>query len=273
MSHPDYRRVETAIRYLDRHYDRQPSLDQVARAAGTSPFHFQRLFKRWAGVSPKRFLQYLTIARARSALDGGASVLAASYDAGLSGPGRLHDLFVAVDAVTPGEFKAAGRGLAIRWGIHPSPVGPALIARTDRGICALEFVADPRRALARLARRWPGAILRLAPDETAPFAARCFDRAASGDGPITLHVQGTNFQLKVWEALLALSPGELVTYGELARRMGRPGAARAVGSAVARNPVGYLIPCHRVILSSGAFGNYQWGAARKRALIGWEAVG
>ncbi len=273
MPNRDYDRIARAITYLDRHAETQPGLAEMARAAGLSEFHFQRLFRRWAGVSPKRFLQHLTARRAKTALGTGRSVLEATYDAGLSGPGRLHDLLVAVDAVTPGEFKTAGAGLTIRYGIHPTPFGDCLIAVTPRGICALEFVEPGTRrdAAARLREAWGGADLREAPDVTAPYAARIFE-SAGDDRPLTLFLRGTNFQLKVWEALLRVPEGVTVTYGDLALLAGTPSAARAVGSAVGRNPIAYVIPCHRVIRATGAVGGYRWGEARKRAMLAWESA-
>lgn len=270
----DYHRVEAAIRYLEAHAEAQPSLAQVARAVGWSEFHLQRVFRRWAGVSPKRFLQFLTVERAREALRSGQSVLSAAYESGLSGPGRLHDLFVAVDAVTPGEFKRLGKDLVIRYGFHPTPFGDALIALTARGICGLAF-ADPASrtdVVADLRNRWRGASLVRDPHATASISERIFDARAGNGEPLTLALRGTNFQLKVWEALLRIPPGALVSYGDVARAIGYPDAHRAVGTAVGHNPVAFIIPCHRVIRSTGAFGSYRWGAPRKRAIVGWEAA-
>ncbi len=274
MSQRDGDRIAQAIQYLDRHYRRQPSLEEVATAAGLSSYHFQRVFKRWAGVSPKRFLQFLTLEHAKAALREGQSVLAASYDAGLSGPGRLHDLFVSVEAVTPGEYKAAGEGLTIRYGFHPTPFGECLLGATDRGVCRLAFAEERERrgVLAGLRRTWRGAHLVHDQVATGSVAARIFERRSGGGKPLTLALTGTNFQLKVWEALLCIPPGTLVSYGDIARSIGHPEAQRAVGTAVGQNPVAYLIPCHRVILSSGAFGAYRWGAARKKAMVAWEAA-
>lgn len=269
MSDLDYVRVEKAIRYLEQHARRQPELAEVAAAVGLSEYHFQRLFRRWAGVSPKRFLQFLTAGHARALLRDSATVLEASYQAGLSGPGRLHDLLVSVDAATPGEVRRSGAGLEIRFGYHPTPFGECLLAATERGVCALSFVGHGGRegALAEVAGHWSAAALREDPDATAPLAARAFDGGATA-----LHLGGTNFQLKVWEALLRIEPGTAATYQAVAAAVGSPGAVRAVGSATASNPVAYLIPCHRVIRKSGAFGEYRWGAERKRAMLGWEAA-
>lgn len=278
MSNRDYERVARAIEYLDRHSGRQPALADVAEAAGLSEFHFQRVFRRWAGVSPKRVLQYLTAERAKAALRSGQSVLEATYASGLSGPGRLHDLMLAVDAVTPGEYKAEGNGLTVRYGWHASPFGDCLIAVTARGICALEFVetADRRAAVDRLHLAWPGASIVHAAAATRDVAAHVFaaERAAraASAAPLTLFLRGTNFQIKVWEALLRVPEGSTVSYGDLARAVGRPSAARAVGAAVGRNPIAYVIPCHRVIRSTGAFGEYRWGGERKRAMLAWEGA-
>jgi AraC family transcriptional regulator of adaptative response/methylated-DNA-[protein]-cysteine methyltransferase len=270
----DSERIAQAIQYLDRHYRSQPELNEVAAAVQLSPYHFQRLFKRWAGVSPKRFLQYLTIGHAKAALVEGHSVLAASYDAGLSGPGRLHDLFVAVEAVTPGEFKERGEGLVIRYGFHPTPFGECMLAATERGVCRLAFATRAERAevLSELRRRWRGAKLQHDQGTTASLAARIFEREGAAGKPLTLSLQGTNFQLKVWEALLRVPAGVLVSYGDIAESIGHPDAHRAVGTAVGQNPIAYLIPCHRVIRSSGAFGEYRWGSARKKAMVAWEAA-
>jgi AraC family transcriptional regulator of adaptative response/methylated-DNA-[protein]-cysteine methyltransferase len=270
----DYRRIEAVIRFLESKAGEQPSLQEAARAVGLSEFHLQRLFRRWAGVSPKRFLQFLTVQHAKRALRDGLSVLAAAYEAGLSGPGRLHDLFVAVEAVTPGEYKALGTGLEVRYGLAPSPFGECLVAMTERGICGLEFVADGGRASAveGLRRAWPGARL----EEDAPaaraVAGRIFGPAAAGRERLTLFLKGTNFQLKVWQALLRIPAGAATSYGALAEAIDQPDAARAVGGAVGRNPIAYLIPCHRVLRESGKFGDYRWGAERKQAMLGWEAV-
>jgi AraC family transcriptional regulator of adaptative response/methylated-DNA-[protein]-cysteine methyltransferase len=271
----DYERIETAIRFLEENLRQQPSLEEVAAAIGLSEYHFHRLFSRWVGTTPKRFLQFLTAEYAKERLAESASVLDTAYDAGLSGGGRLHDLMVTLEAISPGEYKRGGSGLVISYGIHPSPFGACLLAVTERGICGLEFLADRTGKQTRedLAARWPGADLQQDPMRTAPYLARLFPPSDREDGaPITLLVKGTNFQLSVWQALLRIPSGELVGYGEIARHLGKPGAARAVGSAVGSNPISYLIPCHRVIRSVADFGNYRWGAARKKAMIGWEAA-
>ena len=273
----DYARIADAIAFLD---DRpHADLDQVAGAVGLSPFHFHRLFSRWAGTSPKRFQQFRSVVAARRLLGEGRSVLETTYAADLSGPGRLHDLMVSVDAVTPGEFKAKGRGLTLRWGVHEGPFGDFLLAESERGVTTLKFLAnsrDRRELLEELRGAWANAEVKEDPRGTAKTAERVI-RALSmdrgrGNHPIRLHLRGTNFQLKVWEALMHIPLGETTTYEELAAGIGSPDAIRAAASAVANNPVVWLIPCHRVIRKTGAFGGYQGGEMRKRALLGWEAA-
>ena len=273
----DYARIETAILYLEEHFRDQPSLDDVAREAGLSPHHFQRLFRRWAGISPKRFGQFLTLDYAKAQLEASASVLDAAYDAGLSGPSRLHDLFVTYEAMSPGAFKQGGDGVEIAYGVHPSPFGPCFVGQTERGICALGFAdddgSDARAVRAEFECRWPAA--RFQEDQTATesVVARVFEgQRAAGAEPLRLAVCGTNFQLKVWEALLRIPPGRITSYQALAQALGLPRSARAVGGAVAANPVSYLIPCHRVIRRSGVISNYEWGPSRKRVMLGWEAA-
>ncbi len=276
----DFKRVVEAIRYIDAHRLDQPGLDQVAAAVNLSPFHFQRLFTRWAGVSPKRYLGFLTLAHARRMLDGSASILDAALDAGLSGPSRLHDLFVSFEAVTPGEAKRQGADLIIRYGVHPSPFGPCLLGLTDRGVCRLTFLdadadACDEAAQADLARHWPAAALIPAEAETAPYVRRLFLGRNGDDTPLRLHIRGTNFQIKVWEALLNLPQGKLITYSDLARAVGHPRAARAVGNAMNANPVAFCIPCHSVIpVLRGTldFGDYATGPDRRRAIIAWDAA-
>ena len=269
----DYARVGDAIGFLNARYLDQPSLDAVARQVGLSPHHFQRLFRRWAGISPKRFVQYLTLEHAKRALADSQSVLDAGLDAGLSGPGRLHDLFVTCEALTPGEYKAQGAGLVVRHGVQPSPFGPCLVMATERGVCGLAFVTadEVEAALAELAAGWSRARLVEDRDVAAAFVARAFAPAV-GDRPIPLSVRGTNFQIRVWEALLRIPPGRVVSYQALARHLGKPAAARAVAGAVAANPVSFLIPCHRVIRQSGVVSGYRWGRMRKQAMLGWEAA-
>ncbi len=270
----DYARMEAAIAFLEAKFLDHPDLAAVAAVANLSPHHFQRLFRRWSGISPKRFAQFLTLNYAKERLAASESVLDAAYDAGLSGPGRLHDLFVTYEAMTPGEYKRRGAGVVVTYGVHPSPFGPCFVGETERGICALGFVppgatgTDATRA--NFAARWPDAAFVEDRRRTAATVARIFD-APSGD-PLRLSLRGTNFQLKVWEGLLRIPPGAVVSYDALARTLGLDRGARAVGGAVAANPVSYLIPCHRVIRKSGRFSNYEWGPARKRVMLGWEAA-
>jgi AraC family transcriptional regulator of adaptative response/methylated-DNA-[protein]-cysteine methyltransferase len=270
----DYQRVEQAIRYLEAHFRQRPSLDEVAASAHLSKYHFQRLFRRWAGVSPTQFLGALTVAYAKERLAESRSVLDTALDVGLSGPGRLHDLFVTHEAVTPGEYKQQGAGLEIRYGVHPTPFGPALLAITERGICGLHFApeGDPSVALAALSRAWPEARYAAAPADTLPLVEHIFAPVSPGERrPFHLLLRGTNFQVQVWQALLQIPPRALVSYGDVAAYLGRPGASRAVAGAVARNPIAYLIPCHRVIRGNGRVHRYRWGAVRKKALVAWEA--
>ena len=271
--HRDYQTIEQALVYLEAHRSSQPTLEDVARHVELSPFHFQRLFSRWVGISPKRFLQFLTIEHARQCLAETRSVLDATFEAGLSSPGRLHDLMVAVDAVTPGEFKQRGEGLSIRYGLQPSPFGPCLIGATDRGVCWLSFQDEAAESMGLdgLQQSFGDADLQEDSRESANWCDRIFHRSRVGDDPLLpVLLSGTNFQLKVWEALLRVPAGGLCSYQDLAVLMGRPTATRAVASAVAANHIAYLIPCHRVIRSMGAFGQYRWGAMRKQAIVGWE---
>lgn len=269
----DYQRVEQAIEYLEEHYQEQPSLGEVAANIGLSEYHFQRLFTRWVGVSPKRFLQYLTKEHAKQLLERSTDLLQAAYESGLSGPGRLHDLFVSTEAVTPGEYKQRGEGLTIRYGFHPTPFGEALLACTERGISNLIFVRDEDRseAVEELRRSWHQAEIVEDAEATAPLAEQLVESLQGDpDTPLALHLTGTNFQIKVWEALLRIPAGSVTTYEEVAAAIGKPSAARAVSNAVGANPIPVLIPCHRVIRKSGDFGGYHYGAARKKALLGWE---
>jgi AraC family transcriptional regulator of adaptative response/methylated-DNA-[protein]-cysteine methyltransferase len=270
----EYERVGAALDWLADHHEAQPALAEIAAAAGLSPYHFQRLFTHWVGISPKRFLQYLTLERAKASLEASASVLDAAFDAGLSGPGRLHDLFVTYAAVTPGEYKSRGAGLTIRYGFHDSPFGECLMLLSDRGICGLAFVVDGQREAAfdYLRSGWENARMVADPAATAPEVARVFAGPDTTGAPLRVLLRGTRFQLKVWEALLQVPPGALVSYEQIAHHIGHPRAVRAVGRANAVNAVCYLIPCHRVIRKSGVIGGYRWGRGRKLALIGWEAA-
>ncbi len=269
----DYRRIEQAISYLRAHYQRQPDLRDVARHVHLSEYHFQRLFTRWAGISPKRFLQYLTLEHAKRLLKESRSLLDATFESGLSSPGRLHDLFVTIEAMTPGEYKKDGEGLTIHYGFHPTPFGECLLAVTQRGICGLGFASNGKRGyvVQDLKMRWPGAQFSEKPELTKPLVDRIFNPSRnSRRNPLPLFLKGTNFQIKVWEALLKIPEGKIVSYEDLAQSLGKPKASRAVGNAVAKNPVSYIIPCHRVIRREGTTGKYHWGAMRKQALLGWE---
>ena len=266
--------VERALEWLSRNFERQPSLAEAAGHAGLSEYHFQRRFRRQVGLSPKKYVQFLTLERAKEMLAQSRSVLDAAYGSGLSGPGRLHDLFVNVEAMTPGEYKHRGRGLTIRYGAHPSPFGQCLIMRTARGVCGLAFTSPVRRgeALAALARGFEAATFIEDAGATADVAGTMFGEPSGGDG-IGLHLRGTPFQIKVWRALLAIPPGCITSYGDLAHRIGAPGASRATGNAIASNPVAWIIPCHRVIRASGVLGGYRWGRGRKLAMLSLEAGG
>ena len=271
----DYDRIEKTIQFLEDNFHRQPSLDEIADHANLSEFHFQRLFSRWVGISPKRFLQYLTKEYAKKLLNNSHSVLTTAYDAGLSGPSRLHDLMVACEAVSPGEYKTGGNGIMIAFGFHPSPFGECLLAVTKRGLCSLSFVqsGNAEDLVHGLAQKWRNATINFEPDQTAPLADRIFNFDANKPQvPLHLYVRGTNFQIKVWEALLKIPLGRAVSYSDLARHIGLPKAARAVGNAVGRNPIPFLIPCHRVLRKIGEFGNYGEGPTRKKAILAWEAV-
>jgi AraC family transcriptional regulator of adaptative response/methylated-DNA-[protein]-cysteine methyltransferase len=271
QSAQDYARVEQAIRYLEAHFRQQPELGELAASAGLSEYHFQRLFTRWVGISPKRFLQYLTKEHAKRLLQKPVDLLEATYASGLSSPGRLHDLFVVTEAVTPGEFKTHGQGLSIRYGYHPTPFGECLMAVTGRGICHLAFVQNGReQALEQLRAAWSEAELIRDDTATEPFMQQIFYPAGGRWESLPLLLRGTNFQIKVWEALLHIPSGSLVTYDQVAAAIGMPGAARAVGQAIGRNPLAVIIPCHRVIRKDGGFGDYRYGSARKKALLGWE---
>ena len=270
----DYERVASVIRFLDRHHTEQPDLAVLSEAVGLSSFHFHRLFSTWAGVTPKDFLQCLTLEHVKQLLFDGHNVFDAAIDAGLSGAGRLHDLCVTLEAASPGEMKSGGAGLEIDFGFGQTPFGEALIAETKRGICHLSFTEDGGRTDSRnlLASEWPDAKLRRADARVAELAAKIFnhDRAAKSDRPLRVFVRATKFQLRVWRALLRVPAGSLTTYGRLAEAIGKSQAARAVGSAVGANPIAFIIPCHRVIRETGALGHYHWDPVRKRAIVGWE---
>jgi len=264
----DYLRIEQAIQYLDNHFKDQPGLEELAASIGLSEFHFQRIFTRWAGVSPKRFLQFLTREGAKDLLNRSENLLDTTHQVGLSSLGRLHDLFVTTEAVTPGEYKSHGAGVTIRYGLHPTPFGKCLIGVTEHGVCHLSFVQTSEGdAIDALVRQWEQAQMIEDHKATASFIEPIFDLSQRGKGSLQLHLRGTNFQLKVWEALLNIPAGAVTTYEGIASMIGSPGALRAVGTAVGHNPVAVLIPCHRVIRKTGGFGNYRYGAPRKKALL------
>ncbi len=270
----DYFRVAEAIAFMRDQALSQPDLARVAHHVGLSDYHFQRLFTRWAGISPKRFLQFLTVEYAKSQLNQTQSLLDLTSTVGLSSPGRLHDLFVNLEAMSPGEVKSGGANLQVRYGLHDTPFGKALIATTLRGICNLQFldVAEPLTADQLLLQSWPNAEVIQDRSATEPLCEHIFDASLTADRmPLTVLVKGTNFQIQVWRALLSVPMGGMTTYQSMAEGIGRPTAARAVGTAIGHNPIAYLIPCHRVIRSSGELGGYRWGLERKAAILGWEA--
>lgn len=269
----DYDRIEQVIRFLDSHQDEQPSLKEMAQIVNLSEYHFQRMFSRWVGISPKRFLQYLTKEKAKQLLLKSDDLLSVAHKSGLSGPGRLHDLFVASEAVTPGEYKQRGQGVIIRYSVHPSPFGECLVANTDRGICNLMFVDEQNHgdAISVLERTWPAAEIEEDHEDTRYVIDEMTDLfRMHTPTPLRLNLHGTNFQIKVWEALLRIPPGSVVSYQDIAIYIGAPNASRAVGNAISRNPIPVLIPCHRVIRKTGQYGGYRWGVSRKKALLGWE---
>ncbi|TAH17829.1 MAG: methylated-DNA--[protein]-cysteine S-methyltransferase [Cytophagales bacterium] len=269
----DYDRVAEAIDYIKENFRQQPNLDDVADQIHLSPFHFQRLFTEWAGVSPKKFLQYISIEHAKRVLkDKQATLFDAAYETGLSGTGRLHDLFVKIEGMTPGEFKNGGENLTICYSYAKSPFGNVIIASTSKGICYMTFFSNESSALLALRQYFPNALLKQGIDEMQQNALRIFSYDWSKLPLIKLHIKGTDFQLKVWEMLLKIPIGHLSTYGNIAEEISNPNAARAVGTAIGSNPVAFLIPCHRVIQASGVLGGYMWGTTRKAAIIGWEAA-
>jgi AraC family transcriptional regulator of adaptative response/methylated-DNA-[protein]-cysteine methyltransferase len=269
----NYQRIAAAIAHIQAHFKDQPSLEELAEQVHLSPFHFQRLFTEWAGTSPKQFLRYTSLAHAKQLLRADqASLLTAAYETGLSGTGRLHDLFVKIEGMTPAEFKLGGKALRIRYRLAESPFGPLIVAATAKGVCHMAFYEDEGAALATLRDHFPAAEIVAEADPAQEAALRIFRQGGGDLGQIKLHLKGTDFQLKVWEALLRIPFGGLSTYGAIAQRIARPGAARAVGTAIGSNPVAFLIPCHRVIQASGVLGGYMWGPVRKAAIIGWEGA-
>lgn len=274
QSQQDYQRIEQSLHFLETHFKQQPSLGEIAESVHLSEFHFQKLFSRWVGISPKRFLQYVTKEYAKKQLQSSRNLLDVTFDSGLSSPGRLYDLFVACEAITPGEYKERGQGLTIHYGFHATPFGECLLSVTERGICGLRFVKSSRAELLQaLTDQWPSAKLQESETHTSPFVNTIFgfdlNRKPS---PIHLFIKGTNFQIKVWEALIAIPFGSVTTYEDIANHIGNPGAVRAVGTAIGKNPIPFLIPCHRVIRKMGDFGNYGEGPLRKKAILGWEAA-
>lgn len=270
----DFERIARVIRYLDQNHVGQPSLKALAAATGLSQAHFHRLFRRWAGVTPKDFLQCLTVEHAKQSLRGSASVLEAALDTGLSGPGRLHDLLVTLEAASPGEFKRGGAGLNIVWGYAESPFGRCSVGWNDRGLCHLAFHPDTAAAAppAELRSNWPRARFARSDSAARARARQIFTANARGTSPLPAWVNGTPFQLRVWRALLRIPEGCVASYGWLAAALGQPLAARAVGTACGANPIAYLIPCHRVIRETGVVRGYRWGNDRKRALLAWESA-
>ena len=270
----DYARIAAAIAFITSQVERQPNLDEIAAHVHLSPFHFQRLFSRWAGVTPKRYLQVLTLERAKVLLQESRPLLDVADTLGLSSGSRLYDHFVQLEAVTPGEYKQRGAGLTIAHAVHDTPFGHAFIALTPRGVCSFSFQdgAEPDEALIALGRTWPLAQLEEDLPRTQAVIDAMFDGAKTLDRPISLHVSGTNFQISVWKALLQIPPARVVSYAQVASAVGNPKAARAVGLAVGANPVAFMIPCHRVIQQNGRLGGYHWGETRKQAIHAWEAA-
>jgi AraC family transcriptional regulator, regulatory protein of adaptative response / methylated-DNA-[protein]-cysteine methyltransferase len=271
----DYDLIRRAIAFLSATWTEQPSLERLAQHLQLSPAHCQKLFKRWCGLSPKEFVQAITVDHARSLLSGSASVFDAAIEVGFSGGSRLHDLFVSHEAMTPGDYKRRGEGLEMAYGFHASPFGEALLIATDRGLAGLAFVDEDKGqtrqdALVDMMQRWPKARYVEAPQKTAPHARQIFASEFNRTQPVRLVMIGTDFDVRVWETLLKIPMGRAVSYTDIARHIGAPTASRAVGSAVGRNPISFVVPCHRVLRGDGSLGGYHWGLTRKRALIGWE---
>ncbi|QIL40772.1 methylated-DNA--[protein]-cysteine S-methyltransferase [Pedobacter sp. HDW13] len=268
----NYNRIAEAIGYIKDNYKNQPSLEEIAENVNLSPFHFQRLFSEWAGTTPKRFLQYISIGHAKEMLKENQSLFDTALATGLSGTSRLHDLFVNIEGMTPGEYKNGGENLQINYSFAESPFGNIIVAATPKGICHMAFYDDQSAALVNLQGKFPAASYQQIFDMQQQNALYIFNHDWSKLNQVKLHLKGTEFQLKVWEALLKIPMGKLATYGKLAKQLQNPNASRAVGTAIGDNPVAFLIPCHRVIQSSGALGGYHWGLNRKTAMIGWEAA-
>jgi AraC family transcriptional regulator of adaptative response/methylated-DNA-[protein]-cysteine methyltransferase len=270
----DYDIVRRAIAHIRGHWREQPEIEEIAEAAGVTPTELHHLFRRWAGLTPKAFLQALTLHSARELLRSSASVLDASYEVGLSGPGRLHDLFVTHEAMSPGEWKSGAEGVTVSYGFHPSPFGSALVMATERGLCGLAFAdyGEEKAALADMHSRWPRAKHAEDSARTAPIAARIFDKKLwRPDQPLRVVLIGTDFEVRVWETLMRIPMGRATTYSDIAGCIGNPKASRAVGAAVGKNPISFVVPCHRVLGKSGELTGYHWGITRKRAMLGWEA--
>jgi AraC family transcriptional regulator, regulatory protein of adaptative response / methylated-DNA-[protein]-cysteine methyltransferase len=269
----NYNRIAEAIEYIQTNFKDQPSLDEVAAKIHVSSFHFQKLFTDWAGVSPKKFLQYISVQHAKNILkDKQATLFDAAFETGLSGTGRLHDLFIKIEGMTPGEFKNGGENLLINYSYAESPFGNIVVASTNKGICYMAFADDETKALIDLQQHFPNATYKQMLDVIQQHALYIFNHDWSKLHQIKLHLKGTSFQLKVWETLLKIPMGQLATYGGIAQKIKNPNASRAVGTAIGSNPVAFLIPCHRVIQSTGTLGGYMWGPTRKTAIIGWEAA-
>lgn len=268
----NYERIEEAIGYIKEHFKDQPSLEEVAEKIHLSPFHFQRMFSEWAGVSPKKFLQYITIDHAKKMLSDKATLFDTAFDSGLSGTSRLHDLFVKIEGMTPGEYKNGGENLSINYSFAETPFGTILVASTPKGICHIAFADTEAEGFSALKATFPNATYRQITDMIQQNALYIFTHDWSRLEEVKLHLKGTPFQVKVWETLLKIPTGRLATYGDIAAYLQQPTASRAVGSAVGDNPVAFLIPCHRVIRSGGEIGQYHWGSNRKTAMIGWEAA-
>ncbi len=269
----DFNRIAEAIDFLKNNYKKQPSLEEIAKHVHMSPSHFQKLFTTWAGISPKKFIQYISLNHAKHALrNEQASLFDTAIETGLSGTGRLHDLFINIEGMTPGEYKNGGENLQIQYGFTESIFGKIIIASTPKGICHIAFYDDEALAVSQLIRLFPKAIFREEANAYQQRIPAVFNNQLASLDKINLHIKGTLFQLKVWETLLTIPMGRLTTYGDIAKKINNAKASRAVGSAIGDNPVAFLIPCHRVIQSSGIFGQYMWGAKRKTAIIGWEAA-
>ena len=269
----NFTRIAEAIDYIQANFKTQPTLEEVAEKVHLSPFHFQRLFTDWAGTSPKKFLQYVSVEHAKKLLkDNQASLFDTAHETGLSGTGRLHDLFINIEGMTPAEYKNGGKNLLIHYSFAQSPFGNVIVASTPKGICYIAFEEDESTAFETLKSHYPNAIFKQLLDTAQQNALLIFSHDWSKLNSIKLHLKGTDFQLKVWETLLKIPMGQLSTYGTIAKRIQHPKASRAVGTAIGSNPIAFLIPCHRVIQSSGAFGGYMWGSTRKAAIIGWEAA-